>query len=1007
MRGNFQLTSTLLLVLLSIPNFQPLAAANSVTVSEGTNFSVDISPSLSGNETRLVVMDLQGMLWLLPAQGGKAMRLTGPEDDIRLPRFSPDGSRLLFQSFRDGAWQLALTAKDGTERRNLTVGIADNRDPAWSPSGDRVLFTSDRSGNYEIWSLDLNTAEFVQLSNNPADDYAPAVAPDGSVAFVSERGGNPVIIFIPDPVAGTAMESNGTTREIYAAPAGKLAGLRFSPDGRHLAFVQARERIAFPAISRNELVVLTVATGEHRAITRNEDVFPVPPGWVDANTLLYTADGLIHKRSLESNKRVALPFTARLNVKPAQLDMDEPDTFKRKQQPVLGIVNPVATAGGKQVVFEALGDLWVRNEDGGLIQFTNDKYADRDPNISADARWLTYISDRSGSMQVWMRDTVAGTDTRLTSKARGPRFPTFNKDGTKLAWQEVGPIGTGDFTLNVLNLLTGDNSRLKHAPPFWPGPMSWSADSEFITVAKLHSTSTRYRDGRNQLVRVAVNDDSTFINDLPGNLVADFGPASSADGAQTALIIDGALYIVATGPDGAFTGPLIRVLDELAESPSWSNNSTRLTYLSATGLAQLNLGTNRTEALPLPLRWSNVSPQGKTIVHAGRLYTGMSPNYRSNVDIEIEKGRIVAVKRHRRHPDNARVIDAEDQAVLPGLIDHHGHFQPHQGEWVGRAWLAHGVTTVVEPGGIPWQSRTLMETWGSGKRAGPRLVFAGPQLDGYRRSFHFASHINSDKRLQWELKRADALGYGLLKTYVRMPPERQRRTIELANKQDLPVTAHSAFRNFAFGGSRVEHLGGRGRLGYSPKQSDAQKMYADMLEVISANETAITPTVVVAGGFFRYLLANPQLVENRQFKALYPEAYRKGLVGFAEMMGRNKSLLAYGHNNALQNIARLHEKGAQIIAGTDSPIFPYGLALIIELINYQEAGLASWKVLETATSKAAAAIGAEKEVGSIRTGRLADLVIVDGDPLNDIRDLLNVTGVMRNGNYYSLDELLE
>ncbi|MDP7093492.1 MAG: hypothetical protein QF580_03585, partial [Gammaproteobacteria bacterium] len=103
MRGNFQLTSTLLLVLLSIPNFQPLAAANSVTVSEGTNFSVDISPSLSGNETRLVVMDLQGMLWLLPAQGGKAMRLTGPEDDIRLPRFSPDGSRLLFQSFRDGA----------------------------------------------------------------------------------------------------------------------------------------------------------------------------------------------------------------------------------------------------------------------------------------------------------------------------------------------------------------------------------------------------------------------------------------------------------------------------------------------------------------------------------------------------------------------------------------------------------------------------------------------------------------------------------------------------------------------------------------------------------------------------------------------------------------------------------------------------------------------------------------------------------------------------------------
>ncbi|MDP6616923.1 MAG: amidohydrolase family protein [Gammaproteobacteria bacterium] len=1003
MRGKFQLTSALLLAALSILNTRQLQAANSVTVSEGTNFSVDVSPLLNEDDQRLIIMDLQGMLWLLPEEGGKAMRLTGPEDDIRLPRFSPDGGQLLFQSFRDGAWQLALTSSDGTQRRNLTRGIADNRDPAWSPTGDRVLFSSDRSGNYEIWSLDLNTAELVQLSDDPADDHAPAVAPDGSVAYISERAGNPVVTLMPATVAGA--EAAG--REIYTAPAGKLAGLRFSADGQYLAFVQASERIAFPAISRNDLVILTVATGEYRVVTGNEDVFPLPPSWLDADTLLYSADGLIHKRSLDSDSHIVIPFAARLNIKAPDLDLDEPDTFKRKRQPVLGIVNPVATEGGKQIVFEALGDLWMRHEDGGLIQLTDDKYADRDPHISNDARWLAYISDRSGSMQVWMRDTVAGTDTRLTAKARGPRFPTFSKDGTKLAWQEVGPIGTGDFTLNVLDLLSGKNRRLKHAPPVWPGPMSWSADSEFITVAKLHSTSTRYRDGRNRLVRVAVNDDRTFVNDLPGDLVADFGPVSSADGAQTALIIDGALYIVATGPDGAFAGPLIRVLDELAESPSWSNNSSQLTYLSATGLARLNLGTNKTEELPVALRWRNVSPEGKTIVHAGRLYTGMSPNYRSNVDIEIERGRIVAVKRHRRHPDNARVIDAGNRTVLPGLIDHHGHFQPHQGEWVGRAWLAHGVTTVVEPGGMPWQSRTLMETWGNGKRAGPRLVFAGPQLDGYRRSFHFASHINSDRRLQWELERADALGYGLLKTYVRMPPERQRRAIELAGKLDLPVTAHSAFRNFAFGGSRVEHLGGTGRLGFSAKRSDAQIMYADVLGVIGANATAITPTVVVAGGFFRYLLSNPELLDNTQVKALYPEAYRKGLLGFAEMMGKNRSLLAYGHDNALQSIARLHEEGAQIVAGTDSPIFPYGLALLVELINYQEAGLASWEVLETATSGAAAAIGAEDEVGSIRAGRLADLVIVDGDPLDDISDLMNVTGVMRNGNYFSLDELLE
>lgn len=1003
MKGNLQLTSTLLLVTLSIFSARQLSAANSVTVTEGTNFSVDVSIPSGPDEQRNIVLDLQGMLWLLPEDGGRAMRLTGPEDDIRLPRFSPDGSQILFQSFRDGAWQIALTSQDGSGRRNLTSGLADNRDPVWSPGGDQILFSSDRSGNYEIWLADLNTAELRQLSADPADDYAPAATPEGSVAWITESSGRPAIVLQSPPAPG----AEATNREIYSAPAGKLTGLRFSPDGQYLAFVQASERIAFPAISRNELVVLTVATGEQQIITGNEDVFPVAPAWLDTNTLVYTADGSIRRKSLDSDVRTEIPFTARLNVLAADLDLDEPDTFERKRHRVLGIVNPVATQGGKQIVFEALGDLWARNEDGALAQLTDDKFADRDPHLSNDARWLAYISDRGGSMQVWMRDTVAGTDTQLTTKARGPRFPTFNKDGTKLAWQDVGPVGTGDFTLNVLDLLTGENNRLRHAPPVWPGHISWSADGEFITVAKLHSTSTRYRDGRNLLVRVAVNGDDTFINDLPGELVTDFGPVSSADGAQTALVIDGALYIVATAPDGSFTGPLIRVLDELAESPSWSNDSTQITYLSARGLARLNLGTNKTETLPVALRWRNESPEGKTIVHAGRLYTGMSPNYRSNVDIEIEGGRIVAVKRHRRHPENVRVIDATDQTVLPGLIDHHGHFQPHEGEWVGRAWLAHGVTTVVEPGGMPWQSRALMETWGSGKRAGPRLVFAGPQLDGYRRSFHFGSHINSDRRLQWELERADTLGYGLLKTYVRMTPERQRRTIELASREDLPVTAHSAFRSFAFGGSRVEHLRGTSRLGYSPKLSDAQKMYADVIGVIAANGSAITPTVVVAGGFFRYLLANPELLDNKQFKALYPEAYRKGLLGFAQLMGKNRSLLTYGHDNALSSIARLHEQGAQIVAGTDSPIFPYGLSLIVELINYQEAGLAPWEVLETATSGAAEAVGAEKDVGSIRAGRLADLVIVDGDPLNDVGDLLNVTGVMRNGNYYSLDELLE
>jgi Tol biopolymer transport system component/imidazolonepropionase-like amidohydrolase len=996
----------LAIVALCICAAQSLVAGNSVTVREGTNFAADISPATADGSERTLVMDLQGMLWLVPAEGGKAKRLTGPEDDIRLPRYSPDGRHILFQSFRFGRWSLAYTDATANNRQELTAGYNDFRDPVWSASGKSIYFSADSTGDYEIWSMQLDTRELSQITRNAGDDYSPATSTQGKLAFVSEMSGSPAIHLHAGAAAIIDYETHAGTRELYRAPAGKLSGLRFSPDGKQLAFVQARERIAFPAINRNELVLLTIATGEHQVLSNNEDVFPVAPTWIDADTLVYTADGLIRQRSLAEPAASTIPFKARLNLQKSNLEQSLPNTFRQDEQPVLGIVNPVAMPDGNQVIFEALGDLWARTSDGKAGRLTDDRYAERDANISTNGRWLTYISDRSGSMQIWMRDAGAGTDTLLTTNARGPRYPTFNKDGSSIAWQDVGPIGTKDFSLNVLNLLTGKNRRLRHAPLIWPGAMSWSADDEYITVAELHSNSSRFRDGKNRLVRVAVNSEQTFINEIPGGGIADFGPVSSPDGTLSALILAGQLHVAPTNEDGSFSGPPQRVAEGLADSPSWSNDGERLTYLSATGLAQVAGPGASSEALPVSLSWRNTRPQGKTIVHAGRLYNGMSRNYRSNVDIEIENGMIVSVKRHRRHPDRIRVIDARKHTVLPGLIDHHGHFQPHQGEWVGRAWLAFGVTTVVEPGGIPWQSRSLMETWGSGRRPGPRLVFSGPQLDGYLRSFPFASHVVTDERLELEMQRARYLGYSALKTYVRMTPTRQQLAIESAHKMGIPVTAHSAFRNLAFGGDRVEHLRGTSRLGYSSKQSGSQKAYADIIAMISENGTAITPTVVVAGGFFSYLLANPELINTQQLTALYPESYRKGLLGFAKMMGRNDSLLAYGHSNALQSIARLHEQGARIVAGTDSPIFPYGLALIIELINYQQAGLEPWEVLETATSGAAQALGAADVVGSIRKAHVADLLIVDGDPLSNIADLMNVQGVMRNGNYYGLQDLL-
>ena len=137
------------------------------------------------------------------------------------------------------------------------------------------------------------------------------------------------------------------------------------------------------------------------------------------------------------------------------------------------------------------------------------------------------------------------------------------------------------------------------------------------------------------------------------------------------------------------------------------------------------------------------------LIHAGRLFDGRGEGYRADVDILVRDGRIESVRPHREHDPAIAVIDASKQVVLPGLIDHHVHHEGHQGEWIGRAWLAWGVTSVVEPGGLPYASRALMEAWDSGRRPGPRLFFAGLQLDGERKYFPFATHIRDEQRLGW------------------------------------------------------------------------------------------------------------------------------------------------------------------------------------------------------------------------------------------------------------------
>ncbi|MEE4184411.1 MAG: amidohydrolase family protein [Gammaproteobacteria bacterium] len=965
------------------------------TVTQATQFAVAASPT---DDT--LYLDVQGLLWRMPADGGQAVAVSARDDDLRHPRVSPDGKRIAVQSFRRGHWDIVLIDTRTLKRAALTAGPFDARDPAWSATGDTLFFASDEAGNYDIWALTLATGERRQLTTDPGDDFAPTAAGD-ELVFISTRARAPALYSL-------ALATDSAPVPVTPAAAGTVVAVQLSPDAKQLAYVEAYQRSGFPGVALNRLVVTDRATGAQRIISpAGSDVFSMPPVWLTDSRLLYTADGAVQSVNLDAGTQRSLPLRAELVAARNRYRQRTPLAFSNATLPVLGIVDPILLPDGS-AVFTAVGDLWRQSAAGDLTRLTDDAWVERDVAVAADGQTLAYISDAppGNGMQVWLHDLVTGSREPVTARAAGPRYPTFAPDGAQLAYLDVGPRGTQDFTLRLLDLASRQVRRLRSAPPLWPGRMAWSADSRHLTVAALIGTSNRFAGGRNQLVRIDVAADSARPLDLQGQ-APDFGPVARPDGLALALIIDGALWQLPLLPDGQAAGPPTLLLDELVESPAWSADGEQLLALTRHGLEMLPAVTTAARQVRNPqLESVAATGTGRTVLHAGRVFTGAGDDYRYDVDIVIAGDRIASIEPHSPHPPGTRVVDAAGLTVLPGLIDHHVHFEGHKGEIIGRRLLAFGITTVVEPGGLPYESREQFEAWRSGRRAGPRLVYAGPQLDGRAKVFPFATHVTTEQRLRRELARADRLGYGMLKTYTRLAPRLQRTAVTLAHRHGLPIAAHAVLRNIGNGGDRTEHLRGSSRLEYADKQSASLASYADIEQTLMQTRATVTPTVVNQGGFFGYLAQHPGLADNRQYVSLYSAAERNNLAAFARIVARQQPLIAAGLDNAQASIRRLHAGGVRIVAGTDAPIFPYGLSLVIELANYVEAGLSPADALRTATVNAAAELGAATEVGQVAPGMLADLVVVDGDPLTDISAIANVRAVWVNGRAVELETLL-
>jgi len=957
---------------------------HSITAVQGTNISAAASP-----DGRQVAFDLYGVLWVLPIEGGTARRLTEDIFEIYQPDWSPDGRELIFQSYRDGNFHLWSISADGSNPRQLTRGPFDHREPRYSPDGRRVAFSSDRGGGYGVYILDLASGAITQVPTGPGDAFEPAWAPDGrSLALTIDK----IRIVVVDLAAGASRAIAQIKASSDRAAVGQLSSPAFSPDGREVFYTAIEDGKA------------ELRAGAGRLIVGGEDVFPFRVSWLATGEFIHTADGLIKRRSPAGRPARTIAFTAAVSVATPRYRKKSRDFESATPRPVVGIGAPALSPDGASVVFRSLNDVYLLRFGERAARLVHDGFCKLDPAWSPDGQRLAFATDRGGTLDLWLRDMVTGQELQLTRTSDAAVSPAWSRDGRQIAFLNQ------NGALHVVDVAAGDVRKV-YGDLWEPGKPSWGPGDRTIALAAFKPYSARYREGLSEILTVDVETGRARYQPIsPDKSLGtrgDDGPVWSPDGTRLAFVFASRLWVAPVDAAGTLTGEPVPLNDEVTDAPTWSGDSSQILYLSSGQLRLIPASGGTPRTIPHGLTWACAKTEGRLVIQAGRLWNGTDPELRRDLDVIVEGSRIAALVPRGAGPDAgaARRIDASSATVMPGLVDMHTHRQMQgygYGDREGRLWLSMGVTTTRSPGGPAYHTVEDQEAIQSGARLGPRYYATGEAIDGSRIYYNFMRPVTEPGQMDLELRRAEALSYDLIKTYVRLSPERQKEVVAWAHARGLPVTSHYHYPALGFGIDGMEHMGATSRTGYSRTVSALGAVYQDVTGAFVATGAPRTPTLFLAQAMFP---DDPSLIDDVRVRTLYPPWE------YARLRARLTALANQDRGPQLEALARqvtavreTIRSGGRIVSGTDSPIDFNVISLHMNLRAMVRFGLTPYEALSTATRASGEFLG--EPLGVIRPGAHADMSIVDGDPLTRIEDAAKVVTVIKAGRAYTIDELL-
>ncbi len=1001
------------------------------SVTEGTWMNLDVHPN--GKE---IVFDLLGDIYRVSIEGGAATVLASGLPFEVHPRYSPDGKKILFTSDRGGGDNIWVMNHDGSDKQQITkedFRLCNNA--VWMPDGEYIIakkhFTSTRSlGAGEMWMYHKSGGQGVRLTkrkNDQQDVGEPCVSPDGAYVYFSEdMSSGSFFQYNKDPngqiyVIRRYSLEKGKVENVVAGAGGAVRP-QISPDGKLLAFVR-RVR------TKSVLFLHDLKTGEEwplcDKLSKDQQetwaTFGVYPNFAwtpDGQEIIFWGQGKIHRLKVESLDVEEIPF--QVDVKQTVMDALKfpqkvsPETFRAKM-----IRDSTTSPDGKWLVFNAVGHLWKKELPAGKpTRLTSDQDFEFDPQFSRDGQSIVYTTwnDKNRS-SIRLYSWEENKSVLLSEESGYYHNPSFSYDGERIVYQK----GSGN---SILGFAFGKNPGL-----YWA--KSTGGESHFITSEgsdpQFSKEGSRifflsYQEGNKVLKSVDLEGEKPQVH-FSSKYATDFVLSPDKKwiaftelfNSYVALLPRPGVTISLSGESKSI--PVFKLTETAGSYLHWSDNETVHWTLGEEYFSRKlkdcfqwipgapdEIPSTDKEGILLELDLPSDIPQGRLALVGARVITMKGDEVLENATILIEKNRIVALgkKENISIPEKTKIINVDGKTIMPGLVDVHAHLgnsyngiSPQQ-QWSYYASLAYGTTTTHDPSTNTEMVFSQSEMVKSGAMIGPRIYSTGTIL--YGAEGDFKAVVNSLDDARKHLRRMKAVGAFSVKSYNQ--PRRNQRQQVLVAAREYEIMVYPEGGSFFYHNLSMildGHTGVEHSLPIAP-------VYQDVIQLWGKTKVGYTPTLIVGyGGIWgeNYWYQKTKVWEKERLLRYYPRS-------LIDSRSRRRMMIPdddFGHIKNAQACKAILDGGTNVQIGAHGQI--HGIGAHWEIWMLAQGGFTNLEALRAATLMGAEYIGMDEEIGSLEVGKIADLIVLEKNPLRDILHTESVIYTMINGRIYDSASMTE